>query len=71
MSTNGTLQLFDETNIVSPPGALEVISISQHVYNLFFRLSPQLGYASAVSYTIFIMVAILAFIQMKIGDRKQ
>lgn len=71
MSTNGTLQLFDEVKIVSEVGVREVISISQYVYNLFFRLSPQLGYASAVSYTILIMVAILAYIQMKIGDSKQ
>ena len=69
MSTNGTLQLFDEVRVVSPVGAREVISISQYVYNLFFRLTPQLGYASAVSYTILIMVAILAFIQIKIGGK--
>jgi len=71
MSTNGTLQLFDETITISPNGLPAVISISQYVYNLFFRQSPQLGYASAVSYIILIMVAILAFIQIKIGDRKQ
>ena len=70
MSTNGTLQIFDETFTISLTGIPAVISISQYVYNLFFRISPQLGYASAVSYTILIMVAILAFIQMKIGDRK-
>ena len=71
MSTNGTLQLFDETFTISPNGLPAVISISQYVYNLFFRQSPQLGYASAVSYIILIMVAILAFIQIKIGDRNQ
>ena len=70
MSTNGTLQIFDETFTISPTGIPAVISISQYVYNLFFRISPQLGYASAVSYTILIMVAILTFIQMKVGDRK-
>ena len=69
MSTNGTLQLFDEVKIISPDGFKFTISISQHIYNLFFRMSPQLGYASAVSYSILIMVAILAFIQMKIGDK--
>ena len=71
MSTNGTLQLFDETFTISPGGHPSVISISQYVYNLFFRQSPQLGYASAVSYIILIMVAILAYIQMKVGDKKQ
>ena len=71
MSTNGTLQLFDETFTISPGGHPSVISISQYVYNLFFRQSPQLGYASAVSYLILIMVAILAYVQMKVGDKKQ
>ena len=70
MSTNGTLQLFDETFTISPGGHPSVISISQYVYNLFFRQSPQLGYASAVSYVILLMVAVLAYIQMKIGDKK-
>jgi lactose/L-arabinose transport system permease protein len=70
MSTNGTLQLFDEVKIISPGGGLKAtISISQHIYNLFFFNLPQIGYASAASYSILIMVAILAFIQMKIGDR--
>ena len=70
MSTNGTLQLFDEVRILSNSSGLKAtISISQHIYNLFFLHSPQLGYASAVSYSILIMVAILAFIQMKIGDK--
>jgi len=70
MSTNGTLQLFDEVRTLSSgPGINATVTITQHIYNLFFFNSPQLGYASAVSYTIFIMVGVLAFIQMKIGDK--
>ena len=69
MSTNGTLQLFDEVKIISPLGGLKAtISISQYIYNLFFFNIPQLGYASAASYSILFMVAILSLIQMKIGD---
>jgi lactose/L-arabinose transport system permease protein len=72
MSTNGTLQLFDEVRTLSSgPGINATVSISQHIYNLFFFNSPQLGYASAASYSILFMVAILAFIQMKIGDRNE
>ncbi|MDR0496972.1 MAG: sugar ABC transporter permease [Treponema sp.] len=70
MSTNGTLQLFDEARIISPNGVKYTITISQHIYNLVFQNSTQLGYASAVSYSILVMVAVLAFIQMKIGDKK-
>ena len=71
MSTNGTLQLFDEVRIVSTNGQNATISITQYIYNIFFLHSPQIGYASAVSYSILIMVAILAFIQLKIGDRNE
>lgn len=70
MSTNGTLQLFDEARTIHPNGTNFTITISQHIYNLFFQFTPQIGYASAASYSILIMVAILAFIQLKIGDKK-
>ena len=70
MSTNGTLQLFDEVRTIHPNGTNYTITISQHIYNLFFQFTPQIGYASAVSYSILIMVAVLAFIQLKIGDKK-
>jgi lactose/L-arabinose transport system permease protein len=32
--------------------------------------NPRFGYASTVSYAIFIMVAVLAFAQLKIGEKK-
>jgi lactose/L-arabinose transport system permease protein len=70
MSTNGTLQLFDEVrNLTGGGPGVSTITISQYIYNLSFVYNPQFGYASAVSYSILIMVAILSFIQMKIGDR--
>ncbi|MDR1447011.1 MAG: sugar ABC transporter permease [Treponema sp.] len=72
MSTNGTLQLFDEAKVMTNGGPGNATqTISQYVYNLSFLYAPQFGYAAAVSYTILIMVAILSFIQMKIGDKKQ
>jgi lactose/L-arabinose transport system permease protein len=70
MSTNGTLQLFDEVRTISPgSGFKATITISQHIYNVSFTNVPQLGYAAALSYTILIMVAFLSFIQMKVGDK--
>jgi lactose/L-arabinose transport system permease protein len=70
MSTNGTLQLFDEVrNLTGGGPGNATITISQYIYNLSFVFSPQFGYAAAVSYTILFMVAILSLIQMKIGDR--
>jgi lactose/L-arabinose transport system permease protein len=70
MSTNGTLQLFDEVrNLTGGGPGVSTITISQYIYNLSFVYNPQFGYASAVSYSILIMVAALSFIQMKIGDK--
>ncbi|MDR2793300.1 MAG: sugar ABC transporter permease [Treponema sp.] len=70
MSTNGTLQLFDEVkNLTGGGPGVSTITISQYIYNLSFVYNPQFGYAAAVSYSILIMVAVLSFIQMKIGDR--
>jgi lactose/L-arabinose transport system permease protein len=71
MSTNGTIQLFDEVRTMTNGGpGMSTLTISQYIYNLSFVYSPQFGYAAAVSYMILIMVALLSFIQMKIGDRE-
>ncbi len=71
MSINGTLQLFDEVkNLTGGGPGNETITISQYIYNLSFVNNPQFGYAAAISYTILIMVAVLSFIQLKVGDKK-
>jgi lactose/L-arabinose transport system permease protein len=71
MSTNGTIQLFDEVRTMTNGGpGMSTLTISQYIYNLSFVYSPQFGYAAAVSYMILFMVALLSFIQMKVGDRE-
>lgn len=71
LSTNGTLQLFDEVvNITAGGPANATITISQYIYNLCFKYTPDFGYAAAVSYVIVIIVAILSFIQFKVGGDK-
>jgi len=72
MSTNGTLQLFDESfNLTGGGPGLTSRTMSHHIYSTAFEaLIPQIGYASAMSFVIFIMVAVLAFIQIKVGDRR-
>jgi lactose/L-arabinose transport system permease protein len=71
MSTNGTLQLFDETmNITNGGPANMTMSISHYIYQISFGGSPQFGYAATVSYIVFIIVAILAFLQLKVGDSR-
>ena len=69
-STIGTLQLFDETmNITQGGPANGTITISQYIYNILFKYSPDFGYAAAVSYVIVVMIVVLSFIQMKVGDK--
>lgn len=71
-STIGTLQLFDEPmNITNGGPANATITISHYIYNLLFKYQPNFGYAAAVSYVIVIMIVVLSFIQMKVGDDKE
>lgn len=72
MSTNGTLQLFDEVkNLTGGGPGNATITISQYIYDLSFKYNPQFGYAAAVSYAILIIVALLSFVQIILADRKE
>ncbi len=71
-STIGTLQLFDEPmNITQGGPANSTITISQYIYNLLFKYQPNFGYAAAVSYVIVVLIVVLSFIQMKVGDKDE
>ena len=71
MSTNGTLQLFDESlNLTNGGPGKTTITLSHYIYNTSFVQSPNFGYAAAMSIIVLIMVAILAVIQMKVGDER-
>ncbi|MGB9795094.1 carbohydrate ABC transporter permease [Fervidobacterium gondwanense] len=78
-STIGTLQLFDEPmnlaagvvtgSSVGPGNSL--LTPSVYIYNVCFKYSPNFGYASAISYVIVLIAAVLAIIQFKVaGERK-
>ncbi|MEA4944973.1 MAG: sugar ABC transporter permease [Propionicimonas sp.] len=71
MSTNGTIQLFDESwNLTQGGPAYTSMTMSHYLYELSFQKNPNFGYAAALSYAILIMVAVLAAIQMKVGDKR-
>jgi len=71
MSTNGTLQLFDESlNLTNGGPSNATITMSHYIYNMTFKYVPSFGYAAAMSYLILFLVAILAFLQMKVGDTR-
>lgn len=70
-STNGTLQLFDESvNLTNGGPANASITMSHYIYNRAFQGVPNFGYTSAMSFIILIMAAILALVQMKVGDSR-
>ena len=70
-STNGTLQLFDESlNLTNGGPGKSTMTMSHYIYNMSFVQSPNFGYAAAMSILILIMVAILVLIQMKVGDER-
>ena len=71
MSTNGTLQLFDESvNLTGGGPANATITMSHYIYNSSFKYVPNFGYSAAMSFLILILVAVLATIQMKVGDKR-
>ena len=72
MSINGTLQLFDESvNLTNGGPANSTITMSHYIWNGSFGTGvANFGYASALSFLVFIMVAILALINLKVGDTR-
>lgn len=71
MSTNGTLQLFDESvNLTSGGPANMSMTMSHYIYDTSFRFVPNFGYSAAMSFVILILVFILAILQMKVGDKR-
>ncbi|MBF6626401.1 sugar ABC transporter permease [Aerococcaceae bacterium zg-BR9] len=71
-STIGTLQLFDEPmNITNGGPGNATLTISQYIYNLSFKYTPDFGYAAAVSYAIVILVIFFSIIQMKVGANNE
>ena len=72
MSINGTLQLFDESvNLTAGGPANSTITMSHYIYNNSFGDGvANFGYAAAMSFFVFVLVAILALINMKVGDTR-
>ncbi|MCR4999922.1 MAG: sugar ABC transporter permease [Lachnospiraceae bacterium] len=72
MSINGTLQLFDESvNLTNGGPSNTTITMSHYIWNMSLGQGvAKFGYASALAFVVFIMVGILAFISMKVGDKR-
>lgn len=72
LSTNGTLQMFDESwNLTRGGPSYASMSMSHYLYEVSFQKNPNFGYAAAISYVILILVAVLALIQIRVGDKRE
>jgi len=67
----GSSPLIGSSKINSSGGPANAsISMSHYIYNLCFKYVPNFGYAAAMSFFILLLVAVLAFIQMRVGDKR-
>ena len=65
ITTIGYLQLFEEPFVMTGGGPLDkTLSITMYMYQQGFTFFHQ-GYASAIAYVLFVIVAIVAFLQFK------
>ncbi len=70
-STIGTLQLFDEVmNITGGGPGNSTLTISQYIYNLSFKYTPDFGYAATVSYAIVVLIVFFSILQFKMAGDK-
>jgi multiple sugar transport system permease protein len=65
ITTIGYLQLFEEPFVMTDGGPLDAtLSVTMYMYQQGFEFFHQ-GYASAIAYVLFVIVAIVAFLQFK------
>ena len=65
ITTIGYLQLFEEPFVMTAGGPLDAtLSVTMYMYQQGFQFFHQ-GYASAIAYVLFVIVAIVAFLQFK------
>jgi ABC-type sugar transport system permease subunit len=65
ITTIGYLQLFEEPFVMTGGGPLDhTLSVTMYMYQQGFRFFHQ-GYASAIAYVLFLIVAVVAFLQFK------
>jgi multiple sugar transport system permease protein len=66
ITTIGYLQLFEEPFVMTDGGPLDAtLSVTMYMYQQGFKFFHQ-GYASAIAYVLFVIVALIAFLQFKL-----
>ena len=72
-STSGTMQLFDEPNILTGQGgpANATMTAALYIYRQAFVVNSDYGYATSLSYVVVLIAGLFAVIQMRLlGERR-
>lgn len=66
-STIGAMQMFDQAYVMTQGGPLnKTETVVQYIYDRGFQTAPyDLGYASAISVYLFVIVAVMTFVLRK------
>ena len=71
LSTIGTLQLFDEPYVLTNGGPNNAtLTIVMYLYQNGFQFFD-FGYASAIAYVLVVIIAILGYLQIRLGDSEE
>jgi lactose/L-arabinose transport system permease protein len=72
-STSGTMQLFDEPNILTVQGGPSnaTMTAALYIYRQAFVVNSDFGYATSMSYVVVLISGLFAFIQLRLlgGER--
>jgi lactose/L-arabinose transport system permease protein len=72
-STSGTMQLFDEPNILTSAGGPSnaTMTAALYIFRQAFVVNSDFGYATSMSYVVVIISGVFAFIQLRLlgGER--
>lgn len=71
LSTIGTLQLFDEPYVLTNGGPNNAtLTIVMYLYQNGFQFFD-FGYASAIAYVLVVIIAVLGYLQIRLGDSEE
>lgn len=72
MCLNSALQVYDESvNLTGGGPGTSTIALAHYIYNTSFVNVPNFGYSCAMSMLVLVFVAVMSFIQMKVGDKRE
>ena len=72
MCLNSALQVYDESvNLTGGGPGTSTMALAHYIYNTSFVNVPNFGYSCAMSMIVLVFVAVMTFIQMKVGDKRE